>query len=86
MLEHVYHEAFEARAETRNRIYADDHAVLEGTFVGTHRGTFAGIPATGRQVRVPLCVVYDLDDGRIVQGRVYLEIPVLLRQLGAAPA
>jgi len=86
MLEHVYHDAFEAHAETRNRIYADDHAVLEGTFVGTHKGTFAGIPATGRQVRVPLCVVYDLKDGKITRGRVYLEVPVLMRQLGAAPA
>jgi hypothetical protein len=35
---------------------------------------------------VPLCVVYDLEDGRIKRGRVYLEMPVLLRQLGAASA
>jgi steroid delta-isomerase-like uncharacterized protein len=86
MLEHVYHEAFDARAESRTRIYADDNAVLEADFVGTHIGTFAGVPATGRSVRVPLCVVYDLRDGRIVRGRVYLELPVLLRQLGAAQA
>jgi steroid delta-isomerase-like uncharacterized protein len=86
MLEHVYHQAFEATAETRTRIYAENHAVLEADFVGTHIGPFAGVPATGRQVRVPLCVVYDLQDGRIVRGRVYLELPVLMRQLGAAPA
>lgn len=86
MLDHVYHQAFDARAETRHRLYTEDHAVLEADFVGTHTGTFAGIAATGRQVRVPLCVVYDLRDGRILRGRVYLEIPVLLRQLGATPA
>jgi steroid delta-isomerase-like uncharacterized protein len=86
MLQHVYHEAFDAKAETRTRVYTDDHAVLEADFVGTHTGTFAGIPATGRQVRVPLCVVYDLRDGKIVRGRVYLEVPVLLRQIGAAKA
>ena len=86
MLEHVYHEAFDATAETRTRIYAEDHAVLEADFVGTHIGTFAGIPATRRQVRVPLCVVYDLPDGRIHRGRVYLEIPVLMRQLGVGPS
>jgi limonene-1,2-epoxide hydrolase len=34
-------------------------------------------------VRVPLCVVYDLQDGRIVRGRVYLEVPVMMQQLGA---
>ena len=86
MLEHVYHEAFDAKAETRTRIYTEDHAVLEADFVGTHTGTFAGVPATGRQVRVPLCVVYDLRDGKIVRGRVYLEVPVLLRQIGAGKA
>ena len=84
MLEHVYHQAFDATAETRNRIYAENHAVLEADFVGTHIGAFAGVPATNRQVRVPLCVVYDLRDGKIVRGRVYLEIPVLMRQLGAS--
>jgi steroid delta-isomerase-like uncharacterized protein len=86
MLEYVYHQAFDAKAETRNRIYAEDHAVLEGYFVGKHIGTFAGVEATGRQVRVPLCVVYDLQDGKIVRGRVYLEVPVLMQQLGASPA
>jgi steroid delta-isomerase-like uncharacterized protein len=83
MLRYVYHEAFEAKAETRNRIYAENNAVLEGHFVGKHIGTFAGIEATGRQVRVPLCVVYDLQDGQIVRGRVYLEVPVMMQQLGA---
>jgi len=86
MLDYVYHQAFDASAETRNRIYAEDHAVLEGYFVGKHIGAFAGVQATGRQVRVPLCVVYDLEDGRITRGRVYLEVPAMMRQLGASPA
>jgi steroid delta-isomerase-like uncharacterized protein len=86
MLDYVYHQAFDASAETRNRIYGEDRAVLEGYVVGKHIGTFAGIPATGRQVRVPLCVVYDMQEGRIHRGRVYLELPVLMRQLGAGPA
>ena len=86
MLNHVYHEAFDARAESRSRIYAEKQAVLEADFVGKHIGTFAGVPATGREVRVPLCVVYDLENGKIVRGRVYLEVPVLMRQIGAGPA
>jgi steroid delta-isomerase-like uncharacterized protein len=86
MLEHIYHTAFDARAETRSRLYAEDQAVLEADFVGTHIGEFAGVPATGREVRVPLCVVYDLKDGRIQRARVYLELPVLLRQLRAEAA
>lgn len=81
MLEHIYHVAFEAHAELRTRLWAENQAMIEGWFVGRHIGEFAGMPATGRDVRVPLCVVYDLEDGRITQGRVYLEVPVLLRQL-----
>lgn len=33
-------------------------------------------------VRVPLCVVYDLERDKIKRGRVYIEMPVLLEQLG----
>jgi steroid delta-isomerase-like uncharacterized protein len=84
MLDYVYHQAFDARAETHNVTCDGDHAVLEGLFIGTHIGEFAGIPATGKDVRVPICVVYDLADGKIKRGRVYFEIPVLMNQLGAA--
>jgi steroid delta-isomerase-like uncharacterized protein len=82
MLDYMYHQAFDARVEERSRIIAESQAVVEGDFVGTHIGEFAGIPATGRQVRVPLCVVYDLEEGVIRRARVYLELPVLMRQLG----
>lgn len=57
----------------------------EGDFVGKHTGEFMGIPATNKDVRVPLCVVYDVADGRITEGRVYFEAPALLAQLGVTP-
>jgi steroid delta-isomerase-like uncharacterized protein len=82
MLDFVYHVAFDAHAETKNLIFSDGKAVLEGDFVGKHIGEFAGIAATGKQVRVPLCVVYDLENDRIKRGRVYMELPVLMKQLG----
>ena len=82
MLNYFYHIAFDADAETRNTIFADGKAVLEADFVGKHIGEFAGIPATNKQVRVPVCVVYDLQDDKIKRGRVYFEMPVLMQQLG----
>ena len=82
MLNYFYHVAFDATAETKNTIFADGQAVVEGDFVGKHIGEFAGIPATNKQVRVPLCVVYDLEDDLIKRARVYFEMPVLFRQLG----
>jgi steroid delta-isomerase-like uncharacterized protein len=87
MLQYVYHVAFDAHAEVVSRVYSERQAVIEGFVVGTHIGEFAGVPATGRSVRVPLCVVYDLEEDKIVGARVYLETPVLLKQLGVeAPA
>jgi predicted ester cyclase len=58
--------------------------VLEGDFVGKHIGEFAGVPATGKTVRVPLCVVYDLEGGKIMRGRVYFEVPAFLKQVAQA--
>lgn len=81
MLEFVYHGAFEGHAETRNLIVEGDRAVLEATFVGTHKGDFAGVPATGREVRVPLAVLYDLKDGIVTRGRIYFEVPAFLAQV-----
>ena len=82
MLRYFYQVAFDATAETKQTIFADQHAVVEADFVGKHIGEFAGIPATGKTVRVPLCIVYDLEEDKIKRGRVYFEMPVLFQQLG----
>ena len=82
MLQYFYHIAFDARAKTKNAIFAENHAVLEADFVGKHIGDFGGIPATGKDISVPLCVVYDLEDNQIKRGRVYFESDALRAQLG----
>ena len=84
MLQYFYHIAFDATAETKNLFVADGKAVFEADFIGKHIGEFAGIPATGKDVNVPLCVVYDLENDRIRRGRVYFEMPALMVQLGVA--
>lgn len=81
MLQFIYHVAFEAHAETRNIIINETNAVLEGDFVGKHIGEFAGIAPTNKFVKVPLCVVYDLENDKIKRARIYFEIPLLLTQL-----
>ena len=83
MLHFIYHVAFEAHAETKNIIISEANAVLEGDFVGKHIGEFAGVPPTNKFVRVPLCVVYDLENDKIKRARIYFEIPALLTQLNA---
>ena len=82
MLNSMYHVAFEATAIHRVTLFGEKNAMLEADFVGKHIGEFNGIPATGKDVHVPLCVVYDLENDLITSGHVYLEIPALLQQLG----
>lgn len=50
--------------------------------MGKQIGEFAGIPATGKDISVPVCVVYDVENEQIKRARSYLEMPVLLQQLG----
>lgn len=69
-----------------NTIFGDSQAVLEADVVGRHIGEYGGIPPTGKSFRVPLCVIYDLENDKIKRGRVYFLNDVLLRQLGVIPA
>jgi predicted ester cyclase len=68
MLNYFYHIAFEATTETKNFFVADGKAVLEVDFIGKHIGEFAEVPATGKDVNVALCVVYNLENDQIKRG------------------
>jgi steroid delta-isomerase-like uncharacterized protein len=82
MLHYFYQMAFDAEAKTFNTFFSDQKAIVEAEFVGKHIGEFAGIPATGKDVNVPLCIVYDLENDLIKRARVYFEMTVLFQQLG----
>lgn len=81
MLTDLYEVAFNADFEGRVRLMGDGHAMIEGAFVGKHIGEFAGIAATGRDVRVPLCVVYDVVGDFLTRANVYFETQALIAQI-----
>ena len=81
MLHYIYHVAFDAHAEIISTIVTEDKAVLEGNFKGRHIGEFAGIPATNKEVGVPICVTYDLNNGLIQNARIYMMGGLLVGQL-----
>lgn len=83
MLHYIYHVAFDAKAEVTSSIITEDKALLEGFFTGKHIGEFAGMPATNKEVNVPLCVVYDLEGGFINEARIYMPVNVMMQQLNA---
>jgi predicted ester cyclase len=77
-------QAFHARPEIKALTVGDGKATLEADFVGTHAGEFAGVAATGAQLRVPYCVCYDVDGDRITALRAYLPISHMVDQVRAA--
>jgi steroid delta-isomerase-like uncharacterized protein len=81
LIRYVHEGAFDARMELKNLLTGDGKAAIEADFAGTHTGEFAGIPATGRQVRVPYSVVYDLSSGKISALRIYFPMSQLIDQI-----
>ena len=71
LLNSMYHVAFEATANTRVTLFGEKNAMLEADFVGKHIGEYAGIPPTGKDVQVPLCVVYALEND-LIKARTFI--------------
>lgn len=62
-----------------------DRVALRGYVLGRHTGTLFGVPATGRQVRVPLIIIYQIADGKIVDHWMQADSLGLMQQIGAFP-
>lgn len=80
-LEAFYHGSFTAHAEVVSSIFSDNRGLLEAMVIGKHTGEFSGIPATGKDVRVPLAVSYELENGLIKRARIYLMANILFDQI-----
>ena len=83
-IDHLHTVAFKARPELKSMIVDDGQAAAEFDFVGEHVGEFGGVAPTGREVRVPYSVVYDLRGEKISAVRIYMSVELLMRQLDAA--
>jgi predicted ester cyclase len=63
-----------------------DKVVVRSTFRGTHKGDLMGIPPTGKQVTMPLILIYRIAEDKIVEHWMQADALGLLQQLGAIPA
>lgn len=50
----------------KDMIAEGDRVFIRVDFVGTHKGTTAGIPATGKAVKVPFALCYTIREEKIV--------------------
>jgi steroid delta-isomerase-like uncharacterized protein len=62
-------------------VESGDVVVTEELMEGTHRGVFAGLQPTGRPVKLPICHVTRVVDGKIVERIAYHDTAGILRQL-----
>lgn len=74
--------------DQRNRLvalhHAEDAVVVECDVLGTHLGTFRGLPATGRAFECRTLAMFLFEEDRLVCERVYFDSATVLRQLGIA--
>jgi steroid delta-isomerase-like uncharacterized protein len=64
--------------------HADEAIIVEGTFTGTHEGTWRGLPATGRRVGFPMLIVFRFEGEAMMGERIFFDLGTALRQLGVA--
>ena len=62
-----------------------DKVVVRSTFRGTHKGDLMGIPPTGKQVTMPLILIYRIADDKIVEHWMQADALGMLQQLGVIP-
>jgi len=63
----------------------EDKVVTRFTWTGTHRGTFLGVPATGRSVKVKGVVIDQLAGGKMSYSRILMDGLGVMQQLGVVP-
>ena len=62
-----------------------DKVAARFTMRGAHKGTFFGVPASGKKIEVKAMNFYRLAEGKIVEEHGQPDLLGLLQQIGAAP-
>ena len=72
----------DANFELINAFVGEEGVVEESILRGTHRGPFFGVLPTGREIALPLTIVFPIIHGQIMGERLYFDLATLARELG----
>jgi len=81
MIRYLHEQAFDAHPQLKCLLVDGEKTAIEADFVGKHVAEFAGKPATGKDIRVPYSVVYELEGEQVATLRIYGLLDGIMRQL-----
>lgn len=87
LMQHIaaFEEAFPQYEFTPEEIISEgDLVAVRATVSGTHQGTFAGLPATGRNISTSVIIIYKIVLRKIVQHWMEVDSIALMSQLTQA--
>ena len=73
------------RADIHDLVEEGDLVSTWVTYTATHRGEFAGVPATGRDIRIMGWDLMRVREGKIVEITSMCDLFTLMNQIGALP-
>ena len=73
------------KAEVRSLVCEGNVVSSWVTYVGTHQGPFAGVPGSGRSIRIGGWDLFRVEDGRLVELTSSCDVFTLMNQIGALP-
>lgn len=62
-----------------------DKVFVRVTFRGTQAAEFAGVPAAGAEVEIPIALIYRIEDNKIAEHWMLADVMTMMQQLGAIP-
>jgi steroid delta-isomerase-like uncharacterized protein len=68
-----------------DQIAEGDKVTTRFTITGTHQGEFAGVPATGKPIRIQAINIHRVTDGQIQEAWVEWDAMGMMQQLGVMP-
>ena len=79
---HILRPAFpDLTVEIYDQVAEDDKVTTRKAFHGTHQGEFMGIPATGKQVVMPVIDILTLRDGKFIEHWGIVDMPTVMAQI-----
>jgi steroid delta-isomerase-like uncharacterized protein len=83
MMQSVYAGLPDFHTVLDDQFATDDRVVCTWRASGTHSAESFGFPATGRQIEFEGVSVWEFEDGRAKRGRIFMDLPSLMGQLGS---